>query len=84
VTISAKDVSGGSFLTDLAVNFPPIALLVGVLFLMGRLTQKGQQSLFGFGGSRARVYNQERPGVTFADGQVKRRRRPSSTRWWIF
>ena len=67
VTVTAKDVSGGSFLTDLAVNFLPMVLLFGVLFFMGRQTQKGQQSIFGFGGSKARVYNQERPGVTFAD-----------------
>ena len=35
--------------------------------MMGRQTTRGQQSLFGFGRSRARLYNQERPAITFAD-----------------
>ncbi|MHB1417061.1 MAG: ATP-dependent zinc metalloprotease FtsH, partial [Chloroflexota bacterium] len=46
---------------------------VGVLFFMARQSQRGAQSLFSFGGSKARVYNQEKPGITFADvaGQVE-------------
>ena len=67
VIVTAKDVSGSSFLGDLAASILPMVLLFGLLFYMGRQTQRGQQSLFGFGGSKARVYNQERPGVTFAD-----------------
>ncbi|MCL4532141.1 MAG: ATP-dependent zinc metalloprotease FtsH, partial [Actinobacteria bacterium] len=50
-----------------ASTFLPIVLLGGVLYVMMRANQRGQQSIFGFGGSRARVYNQERPSVTFAD-----------------
>lgn len=67
VIIIAKDTSSGSMLGDLAITGLPILLLVGMMFLMGRQAQRGQQSLFGFGGSRARVYNAERPGVSFAD-----------------
>src|SRR5581483_5485948 len=52
---------------DLAINFLPMLLFVGLLFIMGRQAQRGQQSLFGFGSSRARVYSSERPAVTFAD-----------------
>jgi len=73
VVITAKDTTGGSWFLNLAASVLPIALLVGMLFFMGRQGQRGAQSLFGFGGSKARVYNLEKPGVTFADvaGQVE-------------
>ncbi|MBI4320044.1 MAG: ATP-dependent zinc metalloprotease FtsH, partial [Chloroflexi bacterium] len=67
VTVSAKDTGGGSGLLELAISLLPMLLLVGLMLMMGRQAQRGQQSLFGFGGSKARVYNQERPGVSFAD-----------------
>ncbi len=67
VAVSAKDGSGGSWLVELVVNLLPMALLFGMLYMMGRQSQRGAQTIFGFGGSRARLYNQERPGVTFAD-----------------
>ncbi len=67
VVVSAKDTSGGSWLVDLAGFALPMLLLVGLMIYMGRQAQRGQQSIFGFGGSRARLYNQERPPVTFAD-----------------
>jgi cell division protease FtsH len=67
VTVTAKDTSGGSWLLDLLISVLPTALFIGVLLLMGRQAQRGQQSMFGFGSSRARVYSQERPKVTFAD-----------------
>jgi len=67
VTVSAKDTSGGSGLLELAITGLPMLLLVGLMIMMGRQAQRGQQSLFGFGGSKARVYNQELPGVSFAD-----------------
>ncbi|MHB1417056.1 MAG: ATP-dependent metallopeptidase FtsH/Yme1/Tma family protein, partial [Chloroflexota bacterium] len=67
VSITAKDTTGGSWLLDLAATLLPMALLVGVLFFMARQSQRGAQSLFSFGGSKARVYNQEKPGITFAD-----------------
>jgi cell division protease FtsH len=73
VIVTAKDTTGGSLLLDLATSLLPVALLVGMLFFMGRQSQRGAQSMFGFGGSKARLYNLEKPGVTFADvaGQVE-------------
>ncbi len=67
VTVSAKDSSGGSWLVDLLANVLPMGLLFGMLYMMGRQSQRGAQTIFGFGGSRARLYNQELPGVTFGD-----------------
>src|SRR5579871_185174 len=67
VAVTAKDVSGGSWVLNLALSVLPMLLFVGVLVLMGRQAQRSQQSLFRFGGSRARLYDAQRPAVTFAD-----------------
>jgi cell division protease FtsH len=45
----------------------PTLLIIGFLVMMLRSAQRGQQSLFGFGGSHARLYDPERPAVTLAD-----------------
>ncbi len=73
VTTVVTDTTGKSWFLDLAATLLPMALLVGMLFFMGRQSQRGAQSMFGFGGSKARLYNLEKPGVTFADvaGQVE-------------
>ncbi len=42
-------------------------LLVGLMLYLGRQMQRSQAGLFRFGGSRARLYDVEQPGVTFAD-----------------
>ncbi len=67
VTITARDTGGGSIITDLLIGVLPIVLLVGFLIYMGRQAQRSQQGILGFGASRARVYDVERPTVTFAD-----------------
>jgi cell division protease FtsH len=67
VVVSVRDVSSRPIILDLLVGLLPGALLVGFLIFLARQQQRGQQSLFGFTGSKARVYTQERPGVTFAD-----------------
>jgi cell division protease FtsH len=67
VTITAKNVSGGSGLLDLVIALLPVVLFVGVFLYLGRQMQRAQQGIFGFGGSRARLYDAEQPSVTFAD-----------------
>ena len=59
--------SGGSALPSLLLGFLPFLLLLGLLLLLGRNLSRGQQNVFSFGRSRARVYDVERPRVTFAD-----------------
>jgi cell division protease FtsH len=73
VTVHARDTTGRSFLADVALSMLPIALLIGLLLYMGRQSQRGQQNMFGFGGSKARLYTQEKPSITFADvaGEVE-------------
>jgi cell division protease FtsH len=67
VTIIAKNAGGSSFLLDLILGILPVALIIGVIVYMGRQMQRSQAGIFGFGGSRARLYDAERPKVTFAD-----------------
>jgi cell division protease FtsH len=67
VTIVAKNVGGSSFLLDLILGILPGVLIVGVILYIGRQMQRTQQGIFGFGGSRARLYDAERPKVTMAD-----------------
>ncbi len=67
VKIAAEDANAGSRLWDLLLTALPLLFLVGLMLMVGRQTQRGQQTIFGFGGSRARVYDREKPGVTFAD-----------------
>jgi cell division protease FtsH len=67
VEINAKETGGGSLLGSLLVNVLPLVLLIGFLAYQGRRVQQSQAGIFGFGGSKARVYDAERPKVTFAD-----------------
>ena len=71
VVISSTDTgTSGSFLGSVFGLFGsllPVLLLVGVLLYTGRQAQRSQQGIFGIGRSTARLYNEERPGVTFAD-----------------
>lgn len=66
VTISAE-AAGGSILPGLLATALPLLLFVGLIFFLGRNMSRGQQNVFGFGRSKARVYDAERPHVTFAD-----------------
>ncbi|GBD20880.1 ATP-dependent zinc metalloprotease FtsH [bacterium HR28] len=59
--------SGGISFPSLLVSVLPFVFLIGLLFLLGRNLSRGQQNVFSFGRSRARVYDVERPQVTFAD-----------------
>ncbi|MFN8372857.1 MAG: ATP-dependent zinc metalloprotease FtsH [Anaerolineae bacterium] len=45
----------------------PLLIFVGLFFWMSRRTQRQMTGVFGFGQSRAREYNAEKPQVTFAD-----------------
>lgn len=66
VLFSAR-ASGGASLPSLLLSVLPFVFLLGLLVLLGRNLSRGQQNVFSFGRSRARVYDVERPQVTFAD-----------------
>ncbi|MHB8958037.1 MAG: ATP-dependent zinc metalloprotease FtsH [Candidatus Limnocylindrales bacterium] len=67
VSITAQDTSTGSVLGTLVSSLLPVLLLIGFLVYMGRQAQRSQQGIFKFGSSKARVYDAERPTITFAD-----------------
>jgi cell division protease FtsH len=68
VTINATPVStGNSTLLNVLLSFGPTILLVlGFLYLSRRMAA-GAGGAFGFGQSRARLYDPERPSATFKD-----------------
>jgi cell division protease FtsH len=56
-----------SILPTLLISVLPLALFIGLIILITRNMSRGQQNVFGFGRSRAKVYDPERPAITFAD-----------------
>ena len=56
-----------SILPSLLISVLPLALFLGLIVLMGRNMSRGQQNVFGFGRSKAKMYDPERPHVTFQD-----------------
>ncbi len=66
VVIKGKSESG-SLWTGLLFSVLPFLLFLGLIVFMGRSMTRGQQNVFGFGRSRARQHDPERPQVTFAD-----------------
>jgi cell division protease FtsH len=51
----------------LLVNYGPLLLIAGFLFWSFNRQRQAQGNIFGFGQTRARRYNEERPGITFSD-----------------
>ncbi len=66
VTVNGET-GGSSLLTSIFLTLLPFLLIVGIIVFMGRQMSRGQQNVFGFGRSRARQHDPERPQVTFAD-----------------
>ena len=65
--VIAGRTTGGSIWTSVLFSFLPFLLFLGLILFMGRQMGRGQQNVFGFGRSRARQNDPERPQVTFAD-----------------
>ena len=61
------ETDSSSLLSTIVVTLLPFLLIVGLIAFMGRQMSRGQQNVFGFGRSRARQHDPERPQVTFAD-----------------
>ncbi len=65
VTLIAADPAPS--LLGFILNFGPILLILGLLYWSFTRARQQQGTIFGFGQSKARRYNEERPKVTFAD-----------------
>jgi cell division protease FtsH len=67
VSFQAKPVADDSILLTILINVVPwLILIVLFLFIIRRATQ-GQQNIFSFGKSRAKMVLEDRPSTTFAD-----------------
>jgi len=49
------------------LDFLPVVLIIGFFIWLSRRATNQQQGIFGFGRSRARLYDKEQPRITFAD-----------------
>ncbi|MDQ4045534.1 MAG: ATP-dependent zinc metalloprotease FtsH, partial [Chloroflexota bacterium] len=61
------EAAGGTIWTSILISFFPFLLILGLILFMGRQMSRGQQNVFGFGRSKARQNDPERPQVTFDD-----------------
>jgi cell division protease FtsH len=66
VSVTARPSSNGMWGSMLFLALP-LLLFVAILIFIGRSMSRGQQNVFSFGRSKAKVYDPERPKLTFAD-----------------
>jgi cell division protease FtsH len=59
--------SSSSLWASLLMSFIPFLFILGLIIFLGRQMSRGQQNVFGFGRSKARQNDPERPQVTFDD-----------------
>ena len=67
VTYTAKPPSDNNTLVNVLINFLPWILVIGVFFFIARRATQGQQNIFSFGKSKAKVILEDKPSTTFAD-----------------
>jgi len=67
VSYSAKPVQDNNVLVNILINFLPWILVFGVFFFIARRATQGQQNIFSFGKSKAKVVLEDKPSTTFAD-----------------
>ncbi len=67
VQFQAKPVSGNNGFLVVLLNLLPLILVFGVIFFIARRATKGQQNVFSFGKTQAKVELGDRPSTTFAD-----------------
>ena len=64
------DQGDSSLLSTILVSLLPFLLIIGLIFFMGRQMSRGQQNVFGFGRSKARQHDPERPRQAATPRQV--------------
>jgi len=67
VSYSAKPVQDNNILVNILINFLPWILVFAVFFFIARRATQGQQNIFSFGKSKAKVVLEDKPSTTFAD-----------------
>ncbi len=67
VSYSAKPAQDNNILVNILINFLPWILVFAVFFFIARRATQGQQNIFSFGKSKAKVVLEDKPSTTFAD-----------------
>jgi len=67
VQYQARPAAGNNALLSIFVSFLPLLIVFGVIFFIVRRGTQGQQNVFSFGKTRAKVVPGDRPSTTFAD-----------------
>src|SRR6266700_3142291 len=67
VSYAAKPPADNNTLINVLINFLPWILIIGVFFFIARRATQGQQNIFSFGKSKAKVILEDKPSTTFAD-----------------
>jgi cell division protease FtsH len=67
VQFQAKPVPSNNGFLSVLINILPFILVFGVIFFIARRATRGQQNVFSFGKTRAKVVPGDRPSTTFAD-----------------
>jgi len=67
VAYQAKPVSDNGLLLTILINILPWAALIILFFFVIRRATQGQQNIFSFGKSKAKMVLEDRPSTTFAD-----------------
>lgn len=66
-TVISQQPTDNSFWLNLLITVLPWAFLIGIFFFLTRRATQGQQGIFNFGKSRAKLILEDRPSTTFAD-----------------
>ncbi len=66
-TVSYQPPPDNSFWLNILITFLPWVALVGLFIFFSRRASQGQQGIFSFGKSRAKLILEDRPSTTFAD-----------------
>ena len=66
VDFKAMPPDNNTFL-NILLNFLPWVFLIALFFFIGRRATQGQQNIFSFGKSRAKLVLEDKPSTTFAD-----------------
>jgi cell division protease FtsH len=66
-TVVNQPPADNSFWLNLLIGFLPWLFLIGLFIFFSRRATQGQQGIFSFGKSRAKLILEDRPSTTFAD-----------------
>jgi cell division protease FtsH len=67
ITVITQPAQDNSFWLNILIAFLPWVFLIAIFIFISRRASQGQQGIFSFGKSRAKLILEDRPSTTFAD-----------------